>query len=55
MSPKFCEQEKGYLDLPGKSFGWDPAPELPKYMSMVTTTMHGGLITSGMPMGGGLG
>ena len=44
-----------YLNPPGKSFGWDPAPELPKYISTVTTTMHGGLITSGMPMGGGLG
>ena len=43
------------MDPPGESFGHDPAPELPKYMSMVTTTMRGGLITSGMLMGGGLG
>ena len=42
-----------YLNPPGKSFGWDPAPELPKYISTVTTTMHGGLITSSMLMGGG--
>ena len=54
-SPKFHKWKKGYLNPPGKSFGWDPAPELPKYISTVTTTMHGGLITSGMLMGGGLG
>ena len=54
-SPEFHEQEKGYLDLPSKAFGQDPAPELPKYMSTVTTTMCGGLITSGIPLGGGLG
>ena len=41
------------MDPPGESFGHDPAPELPKYMSTVTTTMHRGLITSSMPMGGG--
>ena len=54
-SPEFCEQEKGYLDLLSKAFGQDPAPELPKYTRMVTMTMRGGLITSGMLMGGGLG
>ena len=52
-SPEFCEQEKGYLDLLSKAFGQDPAPELPKYMRIVTMTMHRGLITSGMLMGGG--
>ena len=54
-SPEFCKQEKGYLDPLGESFGHDPAPELPKYISTVTTTMRRGLITSGMLMGGGLG
>ena len=54
MSPKFREQEKGYLDPPSNSFGHDPTPKLPKYTSTVTTTMHRGLITSGMLMGGGL-
>ena len=53
-SPEFRERERGYLDPPGESFGHDPAPELPKYTSTVTTTMRGGLITSGMPMGSGL-
>ena len=53
-SPEFCEQEKGYLDPPGKPFGHDPVLKLPKYTSTVTTTMCGGLITSSMPMGGGL-
>ena len=52
-SPEFREREKGYLDPPSEAFGRDPAPELPKYTRTVTTTMRGGLITSGMPMGGG--
>ena len=55
MSPEFHKQEKGYLDPPGKPFGQDPAPELLKYTSTVMTTMCGGLITSSMPLGGGLG
>ena len=53
-SPEFCKQEKGYLDPPSNSFGCDPALKLPKYMSTVMMTMHRGLITSSMLMGGGL-
>ena len=53
MNPEFCEQEKGYLDPSSNLFGHDPIPKLLKYTSTVTTTIHRGLITSGMLMGGG--
>ena len=53
---EFREREKGYLDPPGEPFGHDPAPELPKYANTTSTAKMGsGLITSGMPLGGGLG
>ena len=51
INPEFYKQEKGYLDPSGKLFGQDPAPELLKYITIITISR--GLITSSMPMGGG--
>ena len=51
INPEFYKQEKGYLDPSGKRFGQDPAPELLKYITIITISR--GLITSSMPMGGG--
>ena len=39
------------MDPPGELFGHDPAPELPKYTTMMM--MSRGLITSGMLLSGG--